>query len=66
MTIDFKWTPEKKEAVIKKIEEWIIKNGGTAGEIIMQSDRCIISAPVLLSDLVDDIIQPDVDYEDED
>lgn len=57
--INITWTDEKKEAVIQKIDEWIKKYHAGAGEVIMQSDNCIIYAPVLMSDLVDDIIKPE-------
>ena len=65
-TIHFNWTEEKKEAVIKALENWIIKHRAVAGEVIMQSDDCIIYAPELISDIVDDIIKPEYDYEEED
>lgn len=66
MEITINWTDEKKQAVIEKIDAWIRKHDATAGEVIMQSDECIISAPEILSELVDDIIQPEVSYGDED
>jgi len=66
MKVEINWTTEKKKAVIKKLEEWIIKHEATLGEIILQSDECIITAPELLSDLVDDIIKPIRIYEDGD
>ena len=59
------WTPEKKEATIKAIEQWIIEHDASSGEHIMQSDGCIISAPELLSDLVDDIIKPTWSWDEE-
>jgi len=59
MAIVIKWTDEKKEKTILAIEAWIKEHGAAMGEIIMQSDSCIISAPELLSDLVDDIIKPE-------
>lgn len=66
MRIDFKWTPEKKDEVIKRLEAWIIKYGATAGEVICQDDNCLIEAPYLIADLVDTVIQPEVTYDDED
>lgn len=53
------WTDEKRKAVCDEIEKWINKYGAGAGEVIMQSDNCLIYAPELLSDLVDDIIKPE-------
>jgi hypothetical protein len=58
MEIKIKWTAKKKDQVIKAIEKWIREHDATAGEVIMQSDECVISAPEFLSDLVDYIIKP--------
>lgn len=58
MDIEIIWTPQKKILVLEAIEKWIREHDATAGEVIMQSDDCIISAPELLSDIVDDIIKP--------
>lgn len=58
MEIEIIWTPTKKRLVLQAIENWIREHHATAGEVIMQSDECTISAPELLSDIVDDIIQP--------
>jgi len=66
MTIRIDWTPEKKEAVIQAIEEWINEYRAFSGEHIMQDDDCQIYAPVLLSELVDDIIEPEYEYDDND
>lgn len=66
MEIKIVWTRKKKNQVIKAIEKWIREHDATAGEVIMQSDECTISAPELLSDIVDDIIQPERIYDDED
>ena len=54
------WTQAKKDKVCKRLEEWIIKHFAVAGEIICQSDDCLISAPDMLADLVDDVIKPKV------
>jgi hypothetical protein len=66
MIIEINWTQEKKDAVCAKIEKWIREYDATAGESIMQSDKFIISAPEMLSDIVDDIIKPKRIYSDED
>lgn len=60
------WTGEKKEAVIKKLTEWLIKYRCSSGEAMQQDDDCNIEANNLLSEMVDDIIKPieeDEDYE---
>lgn len=58
MDIEIIWTPKKQMQVLEAIEKWIRDHDATAGEVIMQSDECIISAPEFLSDLVDNIIKP--------
>lgn len=58
MEIEIIWTPKKKRLVLEAIEKWIREYDATAGEVIMQSDDCVISAPQFLSDIVDDIIKP--------
>lgn len=63
--ITIEWTPEKKEAAIKKLEEWIHKYQAHSGEKIMQDDECQIHAPELISDLVDDIIKPSVNWDED-
>jgi hypothetical protein len=59
MGIKINWTQAKKDKVAKAIEKWIIEHGAFAGEVIMQDDDAQITAPELLSDLVDDIIKPE-------
>jgi hypothetical protein len=57
------WTPEKKDAVVMAIDRWLKKHNAWGGEMIMQDDDCQIEAPVLISDLVDDIIKPEIKEE---
>jgi hypothetical protein len=57
------WTPEKKDAVAMAIDRWLKKHNAWGGEMIMQDDDCQIEAPVLISDLVDDIIKPEIKEE---
>ena len=54
MSLEIKWTPEKKEAAIKKLTEYFEIHG--IGEMIMQDDNALIEAPELLSDIADDIL----------
>jgi hypothetical protein len=56
--IKIEWTPEKVQRALQMIENWIRANNAVAGEVIMQNDECLISAPELLADIVDDVIQP--------
>lgn len=58
------WTQEKKDAVCNKIDEWLKKQNAWGGEHIMQCDECQIDAAPFLSDLVDDIIKPELTDED--
>lgn len=48
------WTPEKKEAAIKKISEYLEKYG--PGECIMQGDNAIIEAPEVMAEIADDVL----------
>lgn len=58
---EINYTPETADAVLNKIIEWMEHSNHYAahsGEGIMQSDNTIIDAPDLISDIVDDILQP--------
>lgn len=57
-TMKIEWTEEKKEAVIKRLTEWLIEHRASSGEMMYQNDECQIDAIEILSDLVDDIIKP--------
>jgi len=57
-TLKIEWTQEKKDAVCIEIEKWLQKYGAWGGEMIMQNDDCQTEAPVLIANLVDDIIEP--------
>ena len=54
MDLTIVWTPEKKEAAIKKLTEYFEKHG--VGEMIMQNDDALIEAPDLLADIADDVL----------
>jgi len=57
---------ETKQRVFDAVINWYLENELFSGEAIMQSDRGIEKAPELLSDIVDDIIQFEVEDEDDD
>ena len=57
--ITINWTQLKRNTVCDKLEEWIKKYDAYLGEHIMQDDNCQIYAPVLLSEIVDEIIKPE-------
>lgn len=62
------YTPEIADAVLNKIIKWMEHPehyAAYSGEGIMQSDDTIIDAPELISDIVDDILQPKFIKEDE-
>ena len=59
------WTPEKRIEVCDVLSEWLIKHNACSGECICQDDDCIIDAPELISTLVDDIIKPTTEDEEE-
>ena len=64
-TINF----DKKTAgdILDKIVQWMEEKSHYAshsGEGIMQSDECLIDAPVLISDIVDDFLKPELTGED--
>jgi len=55
------YTSEVADAILNKIIEWMQHPSHYAshsGEGIMQSDNTLIDAPELISDIVDDILQP--------
>ena len=56
-TVTWEETSEMKEAVYKKVIQWIEEHHAFAGEVLCQSDECIIDAPNLLAEIVDDIIK---------
>jgi hypothetical protein len=55
--ISFFDSKEIRDQVFEKVLNWIIEHDAFAGEVIMQSDGCIIDSPALLADIVDDILE---------
>lgn len=48
--------------VLDKVIEWMQEKehyASHSGESIMQDDNCQIDAPVLISDIIDDILKPE-------
>jgi len=56
--IKINWTDEKREIVLKIIEDYIIKHKTTCGESVMQCDNPYIEASETMADIVD-IIKPE-------
>lgn len=49
-----------REAVFEAIIDWMIEHGAYIGEAIIQTDDCIMDAPELLANIVDNIIKPEI------
>jgi hypothetical protein len=62
-SISFNDSSEIHEKVFAKLLEWHIKMQAFNGESIMQCDETQLTASELLSDIADDIIQFEVEYE---
>ena len=54
---EYEITPEKKDAIVNRILEYCVANNCVNGETLHQSDDCLIDAPNVLSDIIDDIIE---------
>jgi len=55
------YSPETADEILDKIIAWMEHKDHYAsahGEGIMQNDECIIDAPNLIADIVDDILKP--------
>jgi hypothetical protein len=62
------YTPETADAVLNKIIKWMQHPkhyASSSGEGIMQSDNTMLAAPILISDIVDDILKPEFVRENE-
>jgi hypothetical protein len=57
-----KETEEMKEKVFSKILEWIKENQLFSGESVIQTDKGALTSQVLLADILDAIIQPEVEW----
>ena len=58
-------TPEMKEAVFKAVMNYFQAHKAFHGEVIMQSDACIIDAPSVMAYIADDIIKFKVIYKED-
>jgi len=64
VTVTYEDTPEVRDKVFERVLEYVKKYNASSGESIHQDDDCIIYAPVVLSDIVDDILE--MEWKDED
>lgn len=55
-------TEEKKNAIVARILKFCKEYNCISGETLQQSDRCIIEAPEVLSDIIDDIMDFKEEY----
>ncbi len=60
--ISYKNDQDIKDKIYDKIIEWCFKENIFLEEVFMQSDDGVIEAPVLLSNIIDDIIKFKVDW----
>lgn len=58
-------TQEKKEAIVDRILIYCIKNDCVNGETLHQNDNCIIDATVVLSDILDKILDFETEWIDD-
>lgn len=55
--IDYEETDEIKQKVFDEVIRYFEKHGAYSGEVICQSDNCIIDAPSVLARIADKIIK---------
>ena len=53
---------EAKEKIFARLMKYFKEHQAFHGEVICQSDRCIIDATTVLSDIADDIIKFQTNY----
>lgn len=58
LKVQIEITEEKKNAIVDRILEYCKKHDCISGETLHQDDDCIIYAPDVLSDIIDNILQP--------
>lgn len=63
-TVEYKSDQETKDALFDAVIAFFKEHQSFTGESIMQSDGPQIDAPVLLSNLADDILKFEVTYND--
>lgn len=49
---------DEKELIFERIVKYMEDNNCFSGESLHQDDECLISAPDVLSDIIDDILKP--------
>lgn len=64
VTVTYQDTPEIREKVIQRILQYCKDNNCSSGEQLHQNDECILSAPEVLSDIIDDIMLFEANHND--
>lgn len=64
-TLSYQDSEKVRDAVYQAVLDWFVKHESFSGESIMQMDDPIIDAPVLLSNIADNIMDFEVDWKDE-
>jgi len=65
MKVKIEITEEKKNAIVARILDYIKTYNCTSGEKLHQDDDCIMYAPEVLSDIIDDILNIEKEWVDE-
>ena len=58
-------TEEKKTLVFEKILEWCKNHDCISGEKLCQNDECNIDSPDLLSDIIDNVLKFESEWDEE-
>jgi hypothetical protein len=64
-TLSFEIDEEKKNNIVEKIINFCLDNQCFCGEILMQDDDLLLESPNLISDIIDDIIEFKVKWNNE-
>lgn len=56
-------TDEKKDKIVERILQYCKENNCVDGETLHQSDNCLLDAPNVLSDIIDNIIKFQTNWE---
>lgn len=56
-------SPEAKDKIFELLVRYINLTGGYGGEVIMQSDNCIIEAPQTIASMVENVVKS-IEYKD--
>lgn len=56
-------TDEKKDKIVERILQYCKENNCVEGETLHQSDDCLLEAPGVLSDIIDDIMEFETNWE---